>query len=307
MLKKLAIPFFAVAVTAVSCSSSSSPVPRTVGSGGPQRREGCGFQPPAVGPSNPQTIMVTDGVGATIARQFYVSIPSNYNSSTPYPLIFAWHYYGGSASGLAASDSSSSPRASPSTGPPPVPGYYGVQALLPNAIYVAGQGLLGVPGDAATSSWTNTNGRDIAFTRAMIAWMESNLCVDAARICSTGMSYGGVMTDTIGCQMPDVFRAIAVMSGSVRGSGCKSHDIAAWITHGTADTMSRISGDEAARDQFLADDHCGTTAKPVDPSPCVSYDGCDSGYPVVWCPVDGGGHAIPSFAASGIANFFSQF
>jgi hypothetical protein len=63
----------------------------------------------------------------------------------------------------------------------------------------------------------------------------------------------------------------------------------------------------AARDQFLADYHCGTTMEPVDQSPCVSYDGCDSGYPVVWCLVDGEAHAIPSFAASGIANFFSQF
>jgi polyhydroxybutyrate depolymerase len=79
------------------------------------------------------------------------------------------------------------------------------------------------------------------------------------------------------------------------------------MTHGTADTTISISGDETARDQFLADNHCGTTMEPVDPPPCVSYDGCDSGYPVVWCPVEGDGHAIPSFAASGTAAFLSQF
>jgi polyhydroxybutyrate depolymerase len=111
--------------------------------------------------------------------------------------------------------------------------------------------------------------------------------------------------------MPDVFRAVAVMSGSLfstgRGATCKSHDIAAWITHGTADTTVDISGDETARDQFLAQDHCGTTMTPVDPSPCESYDGCDSGYPVVWCPVDGEGHTIPSFAAAAIATFLGQF
>jgi hypothetical protein len=39
----------------------------------------------------------------------------------------------------------------------------------------------------------------------------------------------------------------------------------------------------------------------------VSYDGCDSGYPVVWCPVDGEGHTIPSFAAAAIATFLGQF
>jgi polyhydroxybutyrate depolymerase len=259
---------------------------------------GCGLaSPPAVGAANPQTINVTDSKGTTTARQFYVALPSNYDVSTPTRLIFAWHYAGGTASALIA----------PGYGG----GFYGVQPLLPNAIYVAGQGLLSTAGDATTSGWPNTNGGDIAFAKAMITWMESNFCIDQTRIMSTGMSYGGIMSDTIGCQMPDVFRAVGVMSGALYsygpGSACKSNPIAAWITHGTADTTVDISGDETARDQFLANNHCGSTMTAVDPSPCVSYDGCDSGYPVVWCPVDGEGHTIPSFAASGIANFFAQF
>ncbi len=258
---------------------------------------GCGATPPALGPSNPQTIDVTDSTGATAAREFYVSVPSDYDPTKPYRLIFAWHYAGGSAATLAGTGFSG--------------GYYGVQPKLPEAIYVAGQGLESTPGDATTTGWPNTNGGDIAFLNAMLTWLESNLCVDTTRIMSTGMSYGGIMSDTIGCQMPDVFRAVAVMSGALyqfgRGSTCKSHDVAAWITHGTADTTVDISGDETARDQFLADNHCGTTSTAVDPAPCLSYDGCDSGYPVVWCPVDGEGHTIPSFAAAAIATFLGQF
>jgi len=102
---------------------------------------------------------------------------------------------------------------------------------------------------------------------------------------------------------------VGVMSGALYnfGTACRSHPIAAWITHGDADTTVDISDDETARDQFLADNHCGTTTTAVTPSPCVSYGGCDSGYPVVWCEVAGEGHTIPSFAASGIANFFAQF
>ena len=256
---------------------------------------GCGTAPPALGASNPQTINVTDSKGTVTARQFYVSIPSDYDPSKSYRVIFAWHYAGGTAATLAGTGFSG--------------GYYGVQPKLPEAIYVAAQGLLSTPGDATTSGWPNTNGGDIAFLNDMLTWLKANLCVDTARIMSTGFSYGGIMSDTIGCQMPDVFRAVAVMSGSLFGrtSSCKSHDIAAWITHGTADPTVDISGDETARDQFLADNHCGTTSTAVDPSPCLSYDGCDSGYPVVWCPVDGEGHAIPSFAASAIATFLGQF
>ncbi len=270
----------------------------TTGSGGAAggtTTAGCGLTPPTLGAANPQTINVTDSKGTVTARQFYVSVPSTYNSSTPTRMVFAWHYAGGSASALIATGFGGS--------------FYGVQPLLPSTIFVAGQGLLSTPGDATTSGWPNTNGGDIAFAKAMIAWMESNFCVDTTRIMSTGMSYGGIMSDAIGCQMPDVFRAVGVMSGALFGSAssCKSHPIAAWITHGDADTTVAISGDETARDQFLADNHCGTTFAAVTPSPCMSYDGCDSGYPVVWCPVAGEGHTIPSFAASGIANFFAQF
>jgi poly(3-hydroxybutyrate) depolymerase len=270
----------------------------TGGSGaGGTMTSGCGATPPALGPSNPQMLNVTDSKGTVTARQFYVTLPSDYDATKPYRTIFAWHYAGGSAATLAGTSYSGN--------------YYGVQPKLPEAIYVAGQGLESTPGDATTTGWPNTNGGDIAFLNAMLTWLESNLCVDTTRIMATGMSYGGIMSDTIGCQMPDVFRAVAVMSGSLfstgRGSTCKSHDVAAWITHGTADTTVDISGDETARDQFLADNHCGTTTTAVDPSPCVSYDGCDSGYPVVWCPVDGEGHTIPSFAAAAIATFLGQF
>ncbi len=281
--------------TATGGAKSTGGAPGTGGSG--TMTSGCSATPPALGPSNPQTINVTDSKGTVTARQFYVSIPTDYDATKAYRLIFAWHYAGGTAATLAGTGYSG--------------GYYGVQPKLPEAIYVAGQGLLSTPGDATTSGWPNTNGGDIAFLNAMLTWLESNLCVDTTRIMSTGMSYGGIMSDTIGCQMPDVFRAVAVMSGALftygAGSTCKSHDIAAWITHGTADTTVDISGDETARDQFLADNHCGTTSTAVDPSPCMSYDGCDSGYPVVWCPVDGEGHTIPSFAAGAIATFLGQF
>ena len=62
-----------------------------------------------------------------------------------------------------------------------------------------------------------------------------------------------------------------------------------------------------ARDAYLKLNHCMNTSQPVDPSPCVAYDGCDAGYPVVWCSVAGQGHAISSYASGAIAKFFKQF
>ena len=170
-------------------------------------------------------------------------------------------------------------------------------------------------------AWTNTDGRDIAFTKAMVDWVESEFCVDEARIFSTGLSYGGIMSETVACEMSDVFRAIGSIAGSLFDSpkNCGSLPIAAWITHGDADTIVPISGDITARDRILSANGCDTThtqsialvdtmSNPDTDVTCTVYNQCKSGnYPVVWCPVTGGLHLMPSFAGTEIAKFFLQF
>jgi polyhydroxybutyrate depolymerase len=58
-------------------------------------------------------------------------------------------------------------------------------------------------------------------------------------------------------------------------------------------------------ERWLTQNGCGQTAEAVEPGPCVAYQGCQDGYAVHWCVHDGG-HAIPSFSADGICQFFSQ-
>jgi poly(3-hydroxybutyrate) depolymerase len=247
--------------------------------------------------ASPQMLNVTDSAKNTVARQFYFALPSGYDGTKPYPLVFAFHYLGGTASAIAGTGYTGH--------------YYGIQPLLPNAIYVAPQGLAmpTADGGAGQTGFPNTNDQDIAFTKAMVSYFESNFCVDQARIFSTGFSYGGMMSHTIACEMPDVFRAVGIMSGIliVPTSKCINHGIATWITHGESDTTLPYSNGVSAKDRVVALDHCGSTTHAVDPSPCVQYDGCDAADPVIWCSVAGEGHAIPSFGASAIATFFSQF
>jgi poly(3-hydroxybutyrate) depolymerase len=54
---------------------------------------------------------------------------------------------------------------------------------LPDSIFVTPQGL-----DAGSNGpgWANTNGEDIAFTKAMLDDVQSKYCVDDARIFSVG-------------------------------------------------------------------------------------------------------------------------
>ena len=191
--------------------------------------------------------------------------------------------------------------------------YYGVRTGFPNAIYVAAQGLPSTAG-GTDYGWPNTNGQDVNFTKAMITSLETNYCVDKNRLFSTGFSYGGIMSLTLGCQMPDVFRAIGVMSGAMFGgaSSCMKTPIPAWFTHGDADPTVNISGGISARDALIQRNGCDTTntqmaAMSDGITTCTIYNVCTSGDPVVWCPVPGETHQIPSFSGSEIAKFFLQF
>jgi polyhydroxybutyrate depolymerase len=259
----------------------------TGATGGAAPTSGCNA---ATFPASGEQSMMVDG----IAREYIVAIPEGYASSTPHRLVFAFHGLTGTmeqvASGFGGRNN----------------GYYGLQSRMPNTIFVSPQGL--APDDEPDQfGWPNEGGRDVAFVEAMVAWLSSNYCLDATRIFSTGMSYGGIMSNTLGCQMPDTFRAIGSIAGAMFGrNGCDGRQVAAWMTHGLADTTVTPMQGETARDAFIAKNHCTTTTMPTTPEGCVAYQGCDAGYPVVWCTHDGG-HTIPSYSGEAISAFFSQF
>jgi polyhydroxybutyrate depolymerase len=226
-------------------------------------------------------------------REYILEIPDGYDSSQPYALIFGWHWRGGSADDVATGSIGGGP-------------YYGLeQRAAGTAIFVAPEGI--------DAGFANTDGRDIAMVRAILAFLDAKLCFDRQRIFSTGFSYGGMMSDAIGCEMADVFRAIAPMAGGLPSaehdySGCNqvnSHPIAVWMSHGASDLVVPIADGENARDLFVARNQCQSQTTAVTPSPCVAYQGCAAGYPVHWCEF-AGGHAAPTFASAAIWDFFSQ-
>lgn len=262
----------------------------TTGAGGASTA-GAGGSSPGCNSANTTSPCGTQGTMCSLdidgtTRQYYVQLPKSYDAATPHRLIFQFHPWGGSADQALT--------------------MYGLNSSIPDAIYVTPQGL-----DAGSNGpgWANTNGEDIAFTKAMLDDVQSKYCVDDARIFSVGFSYGGMMSFALGCEMSNVFRAIAPMSGALYSDptcpGSGPH-VAMWGSHGTSDTVVPIDDGRAARDKILQQNHCGTTTTPVDPSPCVKYEGCDAGYDVTWCEWDGP-HGIPSFGSSAISAFLKQF
>lgn len=250
----------------------------------PSPSAGCGMPAPMTGSQ------MIDVMGTS--RAYILALPSNYDPSMAYRLIFAWHGLGGSAQQVASN-------------------WYGLKSQSANsAIFVAGQGLMTSTSVGDGAGWPNTNGQDVAFVKALYAKLQGQLCFDQNRVFSVGMSYGGIMSDTLGCQMGDVFRAIAPMSGSGpgfggRGANCMGK-VAVWMSNGDNDTVVPTAQERASRDFWVGANHCQMTSMPVDPSPCVSYQGCDADSPVTWCEFMGG-HTVPPFAAGAIWKFFSQF
>lgn len=259
--------------------------------GGATGAAGSGSVSPSAGCGTTTTLQsgrATIDVAGT-SREYILALPSGYDASHPYRLIFAFHWSGGTDDDVASGQIIGGP-------------YYGQQSRSAgSAIFVAPNGL--------NMGWANTGGEDIAFVKAMVALFESSMCVDQARIFSVGFSYGGMMSDEIGTEMGDVFRAIAPMSDACYSGGCKAtnnHPIAVWMAHGDSDTVVPIADGMTARDKFVAKNGCGTQTTPVSPSPCVQYQGCMPGYPVTWCEFSGG-HMPWTSAPDPVWAFFSQF
>jgi polyhydroxybutyrate depolymerase len=271
--------------TSVDSRDTGTPISDSGGGGGPvdgaTPSPGCGL---TATQSGTFTMMVS---GAN--RTYILKLPTTYNANTPYRLIFAFHHLTGNAAGVASRN------------------YYGMDTPA----YANGRAIFIAPEGSDTGNgelgWPDRNGVDMAFARALLDWAKATLCVDTSRIFSTGWSYGGMFSNKLGCQLPDVFRAIAPMSASLgQTSSCVKRNIAAWMAHGDMDATVSLASGIAARDYFLTLNHCTMTTAPTTPSPCVEYSGCDTGYPVHWCQF-AGGHSTPSFAAAGIWPFFFQF
>lgn len=226
--------------------------------------------------------------GAT--REFWVSVPATYNKSKAYPLIVGLHWSGGAATDVYNGNSWAS-------GTP----FYGLKDLYGDtAIFVAPNGL--------DQGWANTNDRDINFIQAMVTQLQQGLCIDSSRVYATGFSFGGMMSNAIGCEMGGTFRAIASMSGSL-WSGCatSSKKVAAMLQHSEADAVVAYQYGVAARDEFVSRNQCSSTTVAEGTNGCVEYQGCATGYPVVWCGYKDGGHWPASFAGKEIKTFFDRF
>jgi polyhydroxybutyrate depolymerase len=234
--------------------------------------------------SGEQSIEV-DGV----TRTFIVDVPSDYDESTPYPLLFGFHGRGFSATEFRSAS-------------------YG------NLLSVAGDEAVVVHPDALGEPerfWDIESLDDVRFFDALLEELSDSLCIDESRVFAAGHSSGGYFINLLGCVRGDSLRAIAPVAGGGpfgsggRGPSCTG-PLPVWIAHAEDDETVLFENGENSRDYWLESAACEQSFDDVSPSPCVAYEGCGAGLAVNWCVYDGG-HDWPSFGARGIWSFFERF
>jgi poly(3-hydroxybutyrate) depolymerase len=254
---------------------ADAPSPPVDGGGGGDGSARCG-QP--AGATGLVTKMIDVG---GVSRRYRVFVPTTYDPAVATRLVFVFHGLGGDGNLIRS--------------------YFGFEA---NA---AGQALFvypdGLPIAGGQTGWAAS---DLPFFDAMVTELSATYCVDAQRIFATGHSFGGYMSNLVGCSRGAVVRAIAPVSGGLLGGTC-DRPVAAWLAHGTNDTTVNVSQGSAARDRWRTANGCAAGSQPVEPSPCVTYDGCGAGYPVVWCAFAGGHFPLPAFIKPAIWSFFAGF
>jgi len=208
------------------------------------------------------------------SRKYILKVPDGYDNSHPYRLLFAFAESGSSASSVASRN------------------YFTMASMdNKNTIYAAP--------DAADGKGTWSNG-DVAFTDAILAQLEGDLCIDKTRIFATGFSFGGGMAMALACTRADVFRAVAFFSGADLTMSCPSmltKPIAYYASQASEDSMgmsttSPITG-ERKQAQFAEVNGC--TAEPSStnfpaagqPHTCTNYKGCSAGHPTEYCVFNG--------------------
>ena len=129
-------------------------------------------------------------------REFFITLPKNYDNNKPYKLLFAMHCMGSNAEDFV--------HHSPDYDHPTP--YYGQQQLDKEGNYI----FVAPRGDTDGMPWSMSSDKDHKFIDQLITLLEENYCIDTTRIFSTGFSFGAMFTNSLAWDMQHRLRAVAV-------------------------------------------------------------------------------------------------
>lgn len=158
------------------------------------------------------------------SREYLIETPSTMDPNISYPVIFGFGGWQHNAST-----------------------YRGYAHLN----QVAGQEAIIVYPEGRVQAWEGpkyaetSRGQDVAFVKSILGQVKGSYKVDTSRVFATGLSNGGGMVVTLACQAPEVFSAVASVSGAYYNptvDNCANGTVDTLLIHGTADDHMLYNG-----------------------------------------------------------------
>ncbi len=253
--------------------------------------------PTSCDPARPQAAgdfgQMIDSGGLT--RRYILHIPPSYSDTggaDATPLVLLFHGWGGNAKEIARY-----------TGLPAKADRAGFIAVMPQ-----GMATRNIPEPHWISPWLGPLGPgdpdNVAFIDDLLDALEAELCIDSARVFSTGFSNGGELSSRLACDLSDRIAAIAPVAGvyfppfspDLPEPGClTTRPVPVIAFHGTADKKPFDIEDEKMP-EWAAHNGCASVAMEEQVTQnvrLVRYQDCDEGATVELYAIDGGGHQWP--------------
>jgi polyhydroxybutyrate depolymerase len=227
--------------------------------------------------------------GPAMSRTYILHVPTAYKGTSPMPLVVDYHPLGGTGS----QEEGGSPFKA-QTDPE------GVVTAYPNGKSGPSGGAWNVVGCCVA------NVDDVAFSRALVAQVETLACIDPKRVYAVGFSMGGGMSEFLACVANDLFAATAPQSFDLltgNDTFCAGRPISVISFRSTNDTLVNYAGGNSAvvtgmAINFLGAvgtfnfwgkfDGCTDTPAAADSHNCQYYKSCKGGVQVGLCTMNSG-------------------
>lgn len=218
-------------------------------------------------------------------REYLIYVPRGYDNTRPVPLVLNFH--GASMTAEQQRDFSGMNATADANG-------FVV-------VYPQGVGNTWNAG-ACCGEAQSSNVDDVGFARALVEAVQKSVCIDARRVYSAGFSNGGRMSYRLGCELAQMFAAIAPVAGTksfpddMNTEGCKpSQPISLIDIMGSADPRSAAQPGQIA--EWVALNGC-SDASPTESYRngqhfCSTYSQCKDATSVTFCMVEDGDHCWP--------------
>jgi len=160
----------------------------------------------------------------------------------------------------------------------------------------------------------NADSPELPYFDQVLAEVEAEYCIDKSKVFVSGYSSGAWFTGLMACNRAQVLAGIGLAAGGLQ----LNHDpctgqTAGIVVRGTGDGGTPEAQTLALVNSLVMRNGCSMTTMPWDPGetlfnsgPCVAYQGCQAGFPVVYCAVPGGHTDGGSITSQGFWKFWTS-